>query len=207
MGRVSDVVKGEDGLVRCAWGSSTPEYRAYHDDEWGRPVGDERVIYEMLCLEGFQAGLSWSTILRKRAGFRAAFANFDPAAVSQFDDDDIDRLLGDSDIVRNRAKIVATINNARATLALRDEGTSLPAVVWRHQARPQHAHASLGDLAAETAESKALSKELRTRGFAFVGPTTVYSAMQAVGVVNDHLRGCHWREVCDRERAAFTVPV
>lgn len=203
---MSDVVKGEDGLVRCAWGSSTPEYRAYHDNEWGRPVSDERFVYEMLCLEGFQAGLSWSTILRKRDGFRAAFANFDPVAVSRFDDADIDRLLGDPAIVRNRAKIVATINNARATLVLRAEGTSLPAVVWRHQAAPRRAHASLGDLPAETPESNALSKELRTRGFAFVGPTTVYSAMQAVGVVNDHLRGCHWREIAEKERAAFTVP-
>ncbi len=197
---------GEDGFARCGWGSSSPEYRAYHDNEWGRPVGDERVIYEMVCLEGFQAGLSWSTILRKRDGFRAAFANFDPVAVSRFDDDDIDRLLGDREIVRNRAKIVATINNARATLELRDEGTSLPAVVWSHTARPQHERASLGDLPAETPESKALSKQLRDRGFAFVGPTTVYSAMQAVGVVNDHLRGCHWREVADGERASFIVP-
>ena len=202
---MTDVVVGEDGLARCWWGASA-DLIAYHDVEWGRPVGDDNRIYEKLCLEGFQAGLSWLTILRKRDGFRDAFAAFDPAAVARFGDADVDRLLADARIVRNRAKIVATITNARATLALRDQGTSLAAVMWRHRPARTRVPRALADLPASTPESKALSAELRKHGFAFVGPTTVYAAMQALGVVNDHLRGCHWRDVVEAQRAEFAIP-
>lgn len=203
---MSDVVVGDDGLARCAWGASTAEYRAYHDSEWGRPVDDDDRIYEKLCLEGFQAGLSWLTILRKREGFRDAFARFDAAAVARFGDADVERLVGDARIIRNRAKIVAAITNARATVALREQGTSLAAVVWRHRPAKSRTPRAFADLPASTPESRALSAELRRRGFAFVGPTTVYAAMQALGVVDDHVRGCHWRDVVEGERAEFTIP-
>ena len=203
---MSELVVGEDGLERCAWAEAAPEMRPYHDDEWGHPVADETHIYEMLCLEGFQAGLSWLTILRKRDAFRAAFADFDPAVVARYRERDVNRLLADTGIVRNRAKIDATITNARAVVGLREQGTSLAAVVWRQRAPAGHARAALGDLPSATPESSALSKELRRHGFAFVGPTTVYSAMQSLGVVNDHLRGCHWRAIVEAERSRFAVP-
>lgn len=203
---MTDLIVGEDGLARCSWGASTREYLAYHDGEWGRPVGDEARIYEKLCLEGFQAGLSWLTILRKRQGFRRAFASFDPAVVAGFGEEDVKRLLGDAGIVRHRAKILAAVTNARATLALREEGDSLAALVWRHRPEPSPAPEQLADVPATTPESKSLSAELRRRGFAFVGPTTVYAAMQSLGVVDDHLRGCHWREAVEAERAAFVAP-
>lgn len=198
---------GADGVARCPWGLSAPEYEAYHDREWGHPAGGEHRVYEVLCLEGFQAGLSWLTILRKRPAFRAAFASFDPAAVARFGERDIERLLGDAGIVRNRAKIAATITNARATIGLHDEGTSLAALVWSHEpTRRRRAPATMGDLEASTPESKALSSELRRRGFAFVGPTTVYATMQVLGLVNDHVRGCAFRATVDDERARFTRP-
>ena len=197
------VILGSDGLARCPWSASAPEYVAYHDEEWGRPVGDDRRIYEKLCLEGFQAGLSWLTILRKRAAFRAAFASFDPEVVATFDDGDVDRLLGDAGIVRHRGKIVAAITNARATVRLREQGTSLAALVWRHEPEPRRSPAVMADVPAATPESKALSTELRRRGFSFVGPTTVYAAMQSLGVVNDHLAGCHVRAVVEEARAEF----
>lgn len=200
---MADVVVGEDGLARCGWGASSPEYRTYHDDEWGRPVGEDDRVYEMLCLEGFQAGLSWSTILHKRAGFHDAFAGFDPTVVARFTDSDVDRLMEDARIVRNRAKILATVTNARSTIALRDQGLSLAALVWRFRTKTTRAPQRLQELASTTAESSALSKELRRNGFAFVGPTTVYSTMQAIGVVNDHFKGCHWRDVVEAERAQF----
>ena len=199
---MADVVLGEDGLARCQWGA-LPELVTYHDSEWGRPVGDDKRIYEKLCLEGFQAGLSWLTILRKREGFRDAFAAFEPAVVAGFGDADVDRLVADARIVRNRAKIVAAITNARATVALRDQGTSLAALVWRHRPDKTRVPRVMGELPASTPESKALSAELRKHGFAFVGPTTVYAAMQALGVVNDHLRGCHWRDLVEAQRAEF----
>jgi DNA-3-methyladenine glycosylase I len=201
-----DVVVGDDGTARCPWAVSTPEYIAYHDDEWGRPVTDERAVLETLCLEGFQAGLSWLTILRKRPAFRAAFASFDPTVVAAFGDADVDRLLADAGIVRHRAKVMATIANARATLRLREEGRSLAALVWAHEPAARRSPVTTEDLAASTPESKALSAELRRHGFAFVGPTTVYSAMQALGVVNDHLTGCHQRRLVERERARLTKP-
>jgi DNA-3-methyladenine glycosylase I len=203
---MSGVVIGIDGTARCPWGVTTPEYEAYHDDEWGRPVADEDRVYELLCLEGFQAGLSWLTILRKRPAFREAFASFDPAAVARFGDRDVERLLGDPGIVRHRGKVTAAITNARATLQLHEKGLSLAQVVWAYEPTPGRAPATMDDLVASTPESKALSSELRRSGFAFVGPTTVYSAMQALGVVNDHLAECHLRQVVDQERARFVPP-
>ncbi|MGH9304295.1 MAG: DNA-3-methyladenine glycosylase I [Acidimicrobiales bacterium] len=197
---------GDDGRARCPWGASTAEYRAYHDEEWGRPVGDDQRVFEKLCLEGFQAGLSWLTILRKRGGLRRAFAAFDARKVSCFDNADIERLLGDSAIVRHRAKIVATINNARAVIALADEGVSIAALLWRYEPARKVPRRTMGDVPASTAESAALSLELRRRGFSFVGPITVYSAMQALGVVNDHLSACHWHQLADSDRALFQVP-
>jgi DNA-3-methyladenine glycosylase I len=200
--------RGDDGRRRCGWGEAPPEYRAYHDDEWGRPVLDDTRLYEKLCLEGFQSGLSWLTILRKRDGFRRAFAGFDPARVARFGARDVDRLLTDASIVRHRGKIEATIANAQATLDVQGSEGSLAALVWsfepRRRGRPVPVR--LGDIASATPESTALSKELRRRGFRFGGPTTVYAAMQSLGVVNDHLRGCHARADCERERQALRPP-
>jgi DNA-3-methyladenine glycosylase I len=191
---------------RC-WESSDPAYNVYHDEEWGRPVVDERGLYERLCLEGFQSGLSWLTILRKREGFRAAFADFDPEAVARFGARDVRRLLGDAGIVRHRGKIEAAIANARATVALRDAGTSLPALVWSYRtARPARAPRSAADWRSTTPESVALAKELQRAGFRFVGPTTVYAAMQACGVVNDHLATCPARTPTARALAAARLP-
>jgi DNA-3-methyladenine glycosylase I len=181
---------GDDGVTRCAWGISPPELRAYHDTEWGFPVHDDRRIFEKICLEGFQAGLSWLTILRKREGFRTAFASFDPVAVARFDDKDIERLMADPGIVRNRAKVQATIANARATVQLTEDGISLAELVWRYQPPEPRGPQTWGDVPSSTPESKALSTELRHRGFKFVGPTTVYAAMQSLGVVDDHMAGC-----------------
>jgi DNA-3-methyladenine glycosylase I len=203
---VNAVVKGEDGITRCAWGTSAPEYVPYHDLEWGRPVGDENRIYEKLCLEGFQSGLSWLTILRKREGFREAFASFDPEIVADFTDEDVDRLLADASIVRHRGKIMATIGNARATMQLQEQGTSLSALVWQHEPRRKRAPRAFEDLVPSTPESKELSVQLVKNGFRFVGPTTVYSAMQSLGVVNDHFARCHCRGACLEERERFTPP-
>ncbi len=203
---MSGLVVGEDGRPRCPWGTSTPEYQQYHDDEWGRPEGDEDRVFEMLCLEGFQTGLSWLTILRKRAAFRQAFAGFDPYRVAEFDDADVERLLLDPGIVRHRGKILATIQNARATVSLRSRSESLAGLVWSHEParrRPLHAGA---DVASSTEESKALSAVLRRDGFRFVGPTTAYVAMQALGVVNDHLVGCWAQDECERARRQFVPP-
>src|SRR5581483_3153532 len=172
--------------IRC-WEASDPLYVAYHDDEWGRPVRDERGIYERLCLEGFQSGLSWLTILRKREAFRAAFAGFDPEAVARFGERDVERLLGDARIVRHRGKIEAAIANARGTLALREAGTPLHELVWSFRPEPRPAPRGWDDWASESPESRELSKRLKRAGFAFVGPTTVYATMQACGLVNDHL--------------------
>jgi DNA-3-methyladenine glycosylase I len=190
---------GPDGLQRCAWGVSAPDYLDYHDREWGRPIRDDTGMYERLTLEAFQSGLSWLTILRKRENFGAAFAGFDPRTVARFGDDDRARLLADAGIVRNRAKIDAAIANAAATAAMQDGGESLAKLVWSHAPAPGAAPGS-GEIAAETAESRALARELKRRGFRFVGPTTVYSTMQACGVVNDHLVGCCVRDEVERER-------
>jgi DNA-3-methyladenine glycosylase I len=203
----SDLVIGEDGAARCRWGASTPEYQAYHDNEWGLPVGHDNRVFEKLCLEGFQAGLSWLTILRKRENFRSAFASFDPRSVACFDDADIERLLADAGIIRHRGKIVATIANAQATTRLREQGISLAALVWRHEPGARPAPKAMSDLPASTPESKALSAELRRLGFRFVGETTVYAAMQSLGLVNDHLKGCHRRAIVELARADFEAPV
>jgi DNA-3-methyladenine glycosylase I len=194
------LTRGSDGRRRCWWGASTPEYERYHDDEWGRPVVDDRGIYERLTLEAFQSGLSWLTILRKRENFRAAFAGFDIEAVARFGARDVKRLMGDAGIVRNRAKVAAAIANARAAAAL--DG-SLAELVWSYAPRGRRrAPRAREDLPAVTQESAALSKELKRRGFRFVGPTTAYATMQACGVVNDHLTGCHVRGEVERARAA-----
>jgi DNA-3-methyladenine glycosylase I len=187
--------------LRC-FGADDPLYRAYHDDEWGRPVRDERGLYERLSLEAFQSGLAWITILRKRDNFRAAFAGFDPEVVARFGDDDVARLMGDVGIVRNRLKIEATIANARAVLDLRDAGTSLDAVVWAHRPDARPAPAGWGDVPAVTPESTALAKALKKHGFRFVGPTTAYAAMQACGLVNDHLAGCVARKATENAQKA-----
>jgi DNA-3-methyladenine glycosylase I len=184
--------------VRC-WESADPAYNTYHDEEWGRPVRDEHGLYERLCLEGFQSGLSWLTILRKREGFRAAFEGFDPDVVAGFGERDVERLLADASIVRHRGKIEAAIANARATVTLR-ESTPLHELFWSY-APEQHAPPSThADWQASTPESKALAKALQRAGFRFVGPTTVYAAMQACGVVNDHLATCWVREAVEKLR-------
>jgi DNA-3-methyladenine glycosylase I len=189
---------------RC-WSTADPAYVEYHDREWGRPVTDERGLYERLCLEGFQSGLSWLTILRKRPAFRAAFAGFDPETVARFGERDVKRLLDDAGIVRHRGKIEATIANARATLALREAETPLPQLVWSHRPADGRAPRSSADWQASTPESAALSKQLRAAGFRFVGPTTVYATMQACGVVNDHLADCIVRDEVEREIASSTI--
>ena len=184
-------VAGADGRLRCPWGLSAPEYVAYHDDEWGRPVHGDQPIFERLCLEAFQSGLSWLTILRKRENFRKAFAGFDIPAVAAFTDLDVARLLADAGIVRNRAKINAAIGNARAALELKE---GLSDLVWSYaDAGPRPAPRTLADVPPQTPASVALAKELRKRGFVFTGPVTVYAAMQACGLVNDHLEACFAR--------------
>jgi DNA-3-methyladenine glycosylase I len=176
-----------EGLVdgRCWWGSSSPEYVAYHDEEWGRPVHDSRALFEKLCLEAFQSGLSWLTILRKRESFRAAFAGFEIERVAAFGDDDVARLMADAGIVRNRAKIEAAIANARAAA-----GLDLSELLWSFAPEPRPRPRTPADIPASTPESAAMAKELKRRGFRFVGPTTAYALMQACGLVDDHLQGC-----------------
>jgi DNA-3-methyladenine glycosylase I len=194
---VSDgLVNGPDGRPRCAWAVSAPEYVAYHDDEWGRPVRDDDGLFERLCLEAFQSGLSWLTILRKREAFRAAFAGFDPAAVAAFGERDVARLLADAGIVRNRAKVEAAIGNARTLVALQEAGGSLAELLWAARPEPDPpAPRSPADVPPWTPASRALARDLKRRGFRFLGPTTVYAALQACGIVNDHLAGCPARPV------------
>jgi DNA-3-methyladenine glycosylase I len=198
------LARGADGRWRCRWGLSTPDYVAYHDDEWGFPVADDDALFEKLCLEGFQAGLSWLTILRKRPAFREAFSQFDFAKVAQFGDADIERMLADPSIVRHRGKIVSTINNARRALEVKTEFGSLAAYVWQSEPGPRAPQP--GPLPATTAESQALSRDLKRRGWTFVGPTTVYAFMQAMGLVNDHLDGCWRRPAAEEARAVFRRP-
>ncbi len=189
--------KGDDGALRCGWCQATPAYQHYHDNEWGFPVTDDRRLFEKLCLEGFQAGLSWLTILNKREAFRSAFANFEAERVARFNARDVARLLADAGIVRHRGKIESTINNARRVIELRAEFGSLSAYAWRFRAEPgsRPKRMTLQALRANTTspESVAMSKDLKKRGWSFVGPTTVYAFMQAMGLVNDHLDGCHVR--------------
>ena len=187
--------------MRC-FGDGDPEYERYHDDEWGRPVTDERGLFERLSLEAFQSGLSWRTILRKRDAFRAAFAGFDPDAVARFGDDDVARLLADAGIVRNRMKVEATLANARAVVALRAAGEPLDAVVVAHRPPARPAPAGFEDVPALTPETVALAKELKRRGLRFVGPTTLYALMQACGLVDDHLAGCPARAGVEADRRA-----
>jgi DNA-3-methyladenine glycosylase I len=200
-----------DGTPRCWWGAADPLYRAYHDAEWGRPVVDDRRLFEKLSLEGFMAGLSWLTILRKRENFRRAFADFEPAVVAGFGEADVERLLGDAGIVRHRGKIEAVINNSRRYAELREEAGSLAAFAWSHEPDPttrptELDHATLVGITTSP-EARAMSRELKRRGWAFVGPTTVYSFMEAMGIVNDHLTGCWVREAVEADRAAFVRPV
>jgi DNA-3-methyladenine glycosylase I len=204
------LIKGPDGRQRCWWPGEDALYLRYHDEEWGRPVADDRRLFEKLCLEGFQAGLSWLTILRKRESFRRAFADFDIETVAGFGPKDVGRCLADSGIVRHRGKIESVINNARRAAALIEEAGSIAAFVWRYEPQPAARPKRLDRLTlvqmAKTAESTALSKALRGRGWTFVGPTTVYSFMQAMGLVNDHLAGCICRSRAEAERRAFVRP-
>ena len=187
-------------VVRC-WTSTDPAYNDYHDFEWGRPVTDERGLYERLCLEGFQSGLSWLTILRKRENFRAAFCGFDPDVVARFTARDISSLVQDAGIVRHRGKIEAAIANANGVLALREAGTPLHELMWAYRREGPPTDRWV----AETPESRELSKRLKKSGFRFVGPTTVYAAMQACGIVNDHLAACHVRDDVERERSTLVT--
>ena len=202
------IVVGEDGVARCWWADSAPDYRAYHDTEWGFPVADDIRLFEKLSLEGFQAGLSWLTILRKREAFRAAFAGFDFAQVAQFGERDVERLLADAGIVRHRGKIEAVINNARQAVELVAQEGSLAHYVWGFEPAVRPGGLDRAGLAAldATAESKELAKSLKRRGWRFVGPTTVYAFMQAMGLVNDHLDGCAAQPAVERARAEFRRP-
>lgn len=204
------LVVGQDGLMRCFWQQGGPDYAAYHDEEWGRPVVDDTRLFEKICLEGFQAGLSWLTILRKRENFRAGFAGFDPAQVARFGEADVDRLLGNAGIVRHRGKIESTINNARRALDLIEERGSLAAYFWSFEPGPEERPATVDRATlmtlAKTDASTRLSKDLKKRGWSFVGPTTVYAFMQAMGMVNDHIEGCFCRAESERARASFVRP-
>jgi DNA-3-methyladenine glycosylase I len=198
------------GCPRCGWCQATPLYRHYHDHEWGFPVADDRRLFEKLCLEGFQSGLSWLTILNKREGFRAAFAHFDAEQVSAFGPAEVERLVQDTAIVRHRGKIESTINNARRMLELQREFGSLARYVWRYEPapaeRPERLTREVARTLSTSPASLAMSKDLKKRGWSFVGPTTVYAFMQAMGLVNDHLEGCHARAPALKARAGFEVP-
>ncbi|HZD22755.1 MAG TPA: DNA-3-methyladenine glycosylase I [Acidimicrobiia bacterium] len=199
-----DLVTGEDGRPRCWWGAEPEIYRVYHDEEWGRPTTEDHLLFEKICLEGFQAGLSWLTILRKRENFRAAFDGFDPEIVAEFDDSTVARLLEDTGIVRHEGKIRSTINNAQRALELIDEHGSLHSYFWSWAPEPGLPPT---EIPSTIAESTVLSKDLKRRGWSFVGPTTVYAFMQAMGLVNDHVRGCHVREACaEQRRSLFSSP-
>lgn len=208
MSSAEGLVAGADGRTRCWWPGADPLYLRYHDTEWGRPVGDDRRLFEKLCLEGFQSGLSWLTVLRKRENFRAAFAGFDPAALARFGPADVERCVADAGIVRHRGKIQSTINNARRALELIDEAGSLAAFLWSFEPRAEDRPARIdrASIAPSTPQSAALSEALRRRGWTFVGPTTLHAFMQAMGLVNDHLEGCACRDPVEAERDAFKRP-
>jgi len=204
------IITGEDGRHRCFWHGGLDDYRRYHDEEWGRPVTDDVRLFEKICLEGFQSGLSWLTILRKRENFRAAFAGFHFPRVAEFDQEDVERLVSDAGIIRHRGKIVSTINNARRAIEMRDEFGSLARFFWSFEP-PVDERPAVMDFATlranpTTPTSIRLSKDLKKRGWTFVGPTTVYAFMQAMGMVNDHLVGCFCQPEVDRLRADFTRP-
>jgi DNA-3-methyladenine glycosylase I len=196
------LIEAENGRSRCWWCGTTEDYVAYHDREWGLPIADDHRLFEKICLEGFQAGLSWLTILRKRENFRAAFADFDFEKVARFNKRSVERLLRDAGIVRHRGKIESTINNARRAMEMADERGGLAAFFWEFE--PERKYAGVP---AATYESTALSKELKRRGWSFVGPTTAYAFMQAMGLVNDHLPGCFAREEVEKARERFKPPV
>ena len=207
---MNDVVLGDDGVARCWWCAGDPVYESYHDTEWGRPVADDSRLFEKLSLEGFQSGLSWLTILRKRDNFRRAFKSFDIETVARFNARSVQRLLTDAGIVRHRAKIEATITNARRCIDVIEEFGSLAAYVWRYDADPKSRprrldRATLTQLSTSD-EAKAMSKDLRRRGWSFVGPTTAYAFMEAMGLVNDHLTACDAREEVEAERQRFVRP-
>jgi DNA-3-methyladenine glycosylase I len=208
MSESDGLVRGADGRVRCWWGASAPEYVGYHDHEWGFPVADDVRLFEKLSLEGFQSGLSWLTILRKREGFRRAFEGFDFERIARFGTRDVARLLADPAIVRNRAKIEAVINNARRTIELVEHEGSIARYVWRFEPQPRARLIDRDALRAlaQTAESKSLARDLKRRGWRFVGPTTVYAFMQAMGLVNDHIAGCEAGAEAQRARAEFRSP-
>lgn len=204
------LIGSDDGISRCFWCGQQDDYVAYHDDEWGRPVTDDIRLYEKICLEGFQSGLSWLTILRKRENFRAGFAGFDFRTVAGFGEDDVQRLLADAGIVRHRGKIESTINNARRAIDLVAEAGSLASFIWSFEPRPAERpdrfdRATLMKITKSEA-STALSKGLKKRGWSFVGPTTMYAFMQSVGIVNDHIEGCHRRASCEDARVALRRP-
>ncbi|WP_353233847.1 DNA-3-methyladenine glycosylase I [Diaphorobacter ruginosibacter] len=208
---VAGLFSDDGGCRRCFWCEASPLYRHYHDHEWGFPVDDDRRLFEKLCLEGFQAGLSWLTILNKRGAFRAAFANFEAQELSRFDEKDVLRLLADKGIVRHRGKIESCINNARRVLELRREFGTLAAYVWSYAPQAALNRPAVNTYDAvravtATAASQALSRDLKKRGFSFVGPTTMYAFMQAMGLVNDHIAGCHVHDAAARARDLFTVP-
>jgi DNA-3-methyladenine glycosylase I len=202
------IIVGDDGVARCWWAGTSPEYQAYHDTEWGFPVADDVRLFEKLSLEGFQAGLSWLTILRKREAFRSAFHGFDYERVAQFDEEDVERLLGDARIIRHRGKIEAVINNAGRALELVAEHGSIARYVWGYEPAARRGGLDRAQLAAlaSTEDSEALAKDLKRRGWRFVGPTTVYAFMQAMGLVNDHLAGCDSKPEVDEARKRFDRP-
>ena len=205
------LITGEDGVVTCFWHGNLPDYRRYHDEEWGHPVTSDVRLFEKICLEGFQSGLSWLTILRKRETFRAAFAGFDFEKVAAFGDADIERLLADKGIVRHRGKIVSTINNAARAIEMKAEFGTLARYFWSFEPKPEERPATFDWEALRanttTPTSVRLSKDLKKRGWSFVGPTTVYAFMQAMGMVNDHIEGCNCRDRIERLRAEFVRPV
>jgi DNA-3-methyladenine glycosylase I len=207
---VDGLLKGADGRLRCAWAGTSPEYLEYHDREWGRPVDDDVRLFEKICLEGFQSGLSWLTILRKRENFRRAFAQFDFTRIARYRDKDLARLLADAGIVRHRGKIASTINNAERVAELRRAEGSLARLVWQYEptaaSRPARIDWDTLRAMAKTPESIALSKDLKKRRWSFVGPTTMYAFMQSVGVVNDHIEGCFCRAEVEKERKRFARP-
>lgn len=201
---MSKVITGQDGQPRCAWSASAPEFDAYHDAEWGYPVGDDIRLFEKICLESFQSGLSWRTILAKRENFRRAFCGFDWTVIAGFTEEDVERLLQDEGIIRHRGKIESVINNARRAQELVAEAGSLAAFFWSFEPDPK----TLPEPQTQSTspDSVALSKALKKRGWKFVGPTTAFAFMQAMGLINDHARGCICRAKADAARAAFTAP-
>ncbi|MGU3574580.1 DNA-3-methyladenine glycosylase I [Brucellaceae bacterium C25G] len=210
-GLAAGLIKGEDGQIRCFWPGTLPDYLHYHDHEWGHPVDSDQRLFEKICLEGFQSGLSWLTILRKRENFRAAFDGFDFHKVAQYDEDDVERLLSDTGIVRHQGKIRSTINNAKRAIELVAEKGSLAAYFWSFEPdqsdRPIVVDYPTLTANPTSATSTKISKDLKKRGWSFVGPTTVYAFMQAMGMVNDHIEGCHCRDKVEALRAAFKRPV